>query len=63
VSGAPSLISRHGRAPVPDDAPDRANTVMRAIFCLGEDQVDAAVIARCAPCIDDRDVTYFSRGL
>jgi predicted transcriptional regulator of viral defense system len=55
-AGGRSLTLRHSRAPVLDDAPDSANAVVQALAYLGKDQIDAAVIARFAQRIDDRDM-------
>jgi hypothetical protein len=55
-AGGRSLTLRHSRAPVLDDAPDRANAVVQALVYLGKDQIDAAVIARFAQRVNDRDM-------
>ena len=55
-AGGRSLILRHSRAPVLDDAPDSANAVVQALAYLGKDQIDAAVIRRFAQRVDDRDM-------
>lgn len=51
-----SLILRHSRAPVLDDASDTANAVLQALAQLGRAKVDSDVIQRLAARIDDRDI-------
>jgi hypothetical protein len=55
-AGGRSLTLRHSRAPVLDNAPDSANAVVQALAYLGKDQIDAAVIARFAHRVNDRDM-------
>lgn len=55
-AGGRSLTLRHSRAPVLNDAPDSANAVVQALAYLGKDRIDAAVIARFAQRVDDKDM-------
>jgi len=55
-AGGRGLALQHSRAPVLENAPDRANAVVQALAYLGKDRVDADVIARFARRVDDKDM-------
>lgn len=51
-----TLALKHARAPLIDNATDRANAVLQAMAHLGRNNIDAETIHRLADRLDDRDM-------